>query len=688
MRKFSMITSAPKLRSWSWLAIGVIGIMLSALMTEDLRFPSSSGAHPGLQGVLAGVDVGGRLVLRETVSGRMLRVIPGHFGDSVKQLEFSPDARLLASVGSDAIQLWDASRGLAGTSLRVATAGGGSTSRLTFSPDGGTVAAVGQGGVLIVWNLSDGSVRRIPSGVSGAINGLVFSPDGLELAAAADGQITIWQVATGAVRSQLAGPAGAALLNLAGTRDGRILAAQSDDGQITLWDAASGAVNQRFAADAAGPLVFSPDSGTVASVKGGQVELRSAVSGETRRTLPGIAGVGVSDLVYSPEGELLAVVGTDARIRLWDPVEGTLIRELAGSGDTISRITFSADRGYLASLAADGQVTVWDLASGGQQLSFDAVGTIATAGASSAGVGTAVAVTESVTTPVSSAEGARAQQSAANPAAAELRKRPSGKRRSPHNWKGIVALAVSPDGQSIGVAEQDGTVRVLDARFAERFGGRGHRGQAAVGVTFSANGRDLISAGRDSAVYSWDSVRGDKALTMLGLEHPARAVASSADGKFIASGGEETRVMLWDASTGKLHNILTGNTDFVNALDFSPDGQFLASGGADTRIRIWEVSSGTLVRTLAGHADEVNAVKFSPDGKLLASGPVQRRRRQSHPGVECGDRPAGAADHRADRCRECSGGDPGRQPRGGWRRRSGHRMEHPQWQPAAQCAAA
>lgn len=186
--------------------------------------------------------------------------------------------------------------------------------------------------------------------------------------------------------------------------------------------------------------------------------------------------------------------------------------------------------------------------------------------------------------------------------------------------KGVTALAVDRNGQSVGAVGSDGRVRLLRAKDAhERSSFAGHAGAPATGALFSADGRRMITVGRDSVAYVWDVATGQKLLTLRGHEHAIRTVAASSEAGLIATAGEETRVMLWDASTGKLKRVLGGGRDFVNSVAFSPDGKQVAAGDAAARITVWDVATGRILQTLSGHSDEVNAVAFSPDGKLVAS---------------------------------------------------------------------
>ena len=190
----------------------------------------------------------------------------------------------------------------------------------------------------------------------------------------------------------------------------------------------------------------------------------------------------------------------------------------------------------------------------------------------------------------------------------------------PHDRKGVTAIAVAPDGSSIGIALDDGAVQLLDpSSKANKRGLQEVGGSPAAGLMFSADGTKLLSAGRDSVVKFWSVSGSGLPLILSGHEGALRAVTASAGKTLVAAAGEETRVMLWDGSTGRLLRVLRGATDFVNALSLTADGARLAGGGADARIQLWDTASGKLQTTLLGHAGGLNAVVFSPDGKLLAS---------------------------------------------------------------------
>jgi WD40 repeat protein len=184
--------------------------------------------------------------------------------------------------------------------------------------------------------------------------------------------------------------------------------------------------------------------------------------------------------------------------------------------------------------------------------------------------------------------------------------------------RGVTAVDVAPDG-SVAMAGADGSVQFQAENITSRRPMAEASGVAATAVAFSADGKHLVSVGRDSVAKVWNVASRTRLMTLQGHEHAIRAVAVSGDGAWVASAGEETRVMLWNASTGKLAKILGGHSSFVNAVAFSPDGRLLASGDASGNTIIWNLANGAPRQKLAEHTDEVTSLAFSPDGRVLVT---------------------------------------------------------------------
>ncbi|HEV3136558.1 MAG TPA: serine/threonine-protein kinase, partial [Pirellulales bacterium] len=114
-------------------------------------------------------------------------------------------------------------------------------------------------------------------------------------------------------------------------------------------------------------------------------------------------------------------------------------------------------------------------------------------------------------------------------------------------------------------------------------------------------------------------VHGEK-LTLSGHKGEVYGVTFSPDGRLLVSGGQDGSIKFWDPRSGQELASLSAHSSCVNMVAYSPDGQVLASGSCDHSIKLWQATTHELLSTLKDDAGEVHCLAFSPDGRLLASG--------------------------------------------------------------------
>jgi WD40 repeat protein len=195
-----------------------------------------------------------------------------------------------------------------------------------------------------LWDVTDQARPRRLSVFEGG-SPATISPDGATVATNAFGgraQVALWNVTRPRHPARLAvlsaGLSGA-LWGEAFSPDGRILAVASTSG-LVLWNVADPARPRLLRSLAADPLV--PDN-------------------------PGPVpfGVGQGDLVFSPDGRMLAGVSGRGQVTVWDvarPARAARIATLAGPRDYFAALAFSPRGNLLAGVSGSGQVTVWDVA--------------------------------------------------------------------------------------------------------------------------------------------------------------------------------------------------------------------------------------------------------------------------------------------------------------------------------------
>jgi WD40 repeat protein len=198
----------------------------------------------------------------------------------------------------------------------------------------------------------------------------------------------------------------------------------------------------------------------------------------------------------------------------------------------------------------------------------------------------------------------------------------------------IEALTFTADGRKLISIDRDNTARCWDVGDPEE--SRVLQKSRGDSLSYSPDGRYLVEASMEKKcgirVYDLLSTDPPRSLTT----RPSRRAVFSPDGRTIA-GGPDHRVTLWDAKTGDLLATLSEadpaerdpENGFSNlgALVFSPDGRWLAAGfgalysfsdDAPQKVMVFDVAQRKEHRTIA-IPTQVSAVAFSADGKLLAA---------------------------------------------------------------------
>jgi WD40 repeat protein len=159
-------------------------------------------------------------------------------------------------------------------------------------------------------------------------------------------------------------------------------------------------------------------------------------------------------------------------------------------------------------------------------------------------------------------------------------------------------------------------------------------------LSFTPNGKQLVSAGDDKVISVWDwqaakTIRTIRGQVARGPDGKIFAMALSPDGHWLAAGGwmnSECQgrcgdIRLYDFTSGKLIALLKWHTNTVLGLAFSPDAKQLISGSFDHSVIIWDVEGRKQLHLLRGHTDQISGVVFTPDGQRVVSSSYDTRLR-------------------------------------------------------------
>lgn len=396
-------------------------------------------------------------------------------------------------------------------------------------------------------------------GFGAAVVAVAFSPDGRLLAAgSANGKVVLEDEATG--RATATFQTGSVVNDVRFSPDGRTLAASTKSGTVGLWNMSARhlAATLNAHAGAINGIAFSPDGATLATANdNGTVVLWDLASGRELRTLRGHTAP-VNDVKFSPDGRILASASSDHAVVIWNPLTGARLRTLRGHAASVNALAFSPDGRTLASGSDDHTIMLWSVMTGRRL------------------------------------------------------------RVLQHHTSFVDDVAFSPDGSTLASAGDDHLVILWNARTGHVL--RVLRGHAAAvdSVTFAPSGRLLASSGEDGLAIQWYTTPPLLERVYAGNASGVVGVAASPDGRLVASAGYDHTVRIWNAGTGQLIHTLTGHSDVVQAVAFSPDSQKLVSASDDETLIVWNVATGSPIRTLR-YTDFVYGVAYSPDGHTIAS---------------------------------------------------------------------
>ena len=452
-------------------------------------------------------------------------------------IAFTAEGRLIAAGNNDDVDdkiiLWDVTNSrFIGQAIETKQR---QVLTIAISPDQTLLASGGADSSIVIWDrATQKELHRISVREAGRITALAFNHDGKTLTAGSENRtVTLWDVATGnSLAPPLVGHPGL-LFAVAITNDNRFVLSGSAGSSLIVWNVPNRpalAQNHALFPHTVISVAFSPDNQAVAFGSGEQVFLSSTPDLQQAKML-GIHHSGVSKVVFSPDGCILASAGDDGTVRLWDAAtRSALGPPLNHPHRYVRSLAFSPDGKLLASADLNGYLIFWDVST---------------------------------------------RQPIGEPIKAEK--------------QSVQSLAFSLDNKLLAVGGYK-SITFWNV-VARQPTGKPLIGHSSVvnGLAFSPNGKTLASAGYNDIVL-WN-ISSRRQVGKIEISSNAlHDLSFNNDGTILAADMGSHSVYLFDTHTRQsIGRGLLGHNGNVLAVAFSKDGKKLISGGDDKQVIVWDV---------------------------------------------------------------------------------------------------
>ncbi|MCW3099246.1 MAG: hypothetical protein JWL77_4864 [Chthonomonadaceae bacterium] len=470
------------------------------------------------------------------------------------------------------IHLWDLN---SGTILHTWSVTAPVTA-LAISPDGKTLAAAMNANDILLWNLSDFSSAGTLGGHTSSVSSLAFSADSQKIVSgSADKTVRVWNVATGLQLTSLA--QANAVTSVAFSIDGTTVCAGDSGGFIKIWNSTTGIVLHTIT----GPGSFQQSVHISLSPDGSQLA-GGYLGGDTKVHLwrvsdaASLAAVDTTfplvSVAYSPDGSQVCTIDANNHLDVWSGFNLASVATLpAPFTSTVKTIVTNPAGTVVATASLDGQVRLWDPASG--------------------------TLLSTITPMLGTVNAAQ-----------------------------VSVLTYSPDGATLAVGGFTGqSFNPTNVLWIFRTSDNTLVRSITVATTSLAYTPDssTLAVGVGNNINLYTTTNMALAHTLTGHTSTVNAIAISPDGTTLASASSDHTVKTWNLTTATLVKTLSKHTSDVNSVTFSADSLTLIDGSNDATSILWRIADGLVLQTFA-HTDAINTAVFSRDGKQIATGANDR----------------------------------------------------------------
>ncbi len=484
------------------------------------------------------------------------KTLEGHTG-IVRSLAIVPDrAELVSGADDGSVRLWSLPDG---NLLGELTGHDGPVEAVAVSADGAYIVSGARDKTLHIWDRETQAPLKILEGHAGYIKAVGTTTKGLVISASTDCTIRLWDLQAEPER-RTAGPHDDAVTLLAISADGRRAISGSNGETISVWAVPEA---QRNAEPDAGRRDHRDVPRIVTTLEGHQ-----------RR---------ITELRLTADGTRAITAARDNTLRTWDLDTLEPDHVLKSSTRPITGLDVSADGLTAVTISRDRVLRAWNIASG------------------------------RMTRALVSAENKTAIASLADALIIDLDEEPAidviDKGLAPGAF-----IAMSPDGRRVAIAGS-GNIRLWNLDDGSLIEATGTNFGAET-LTFDATSEKVVLGSLLGPVIVWDMQSEPRRFD----GHQGRVLDTVllSSRKQLISAGRDNTIRSWDLDSSRQTACLRGPSRKPDAVSIAPDGQFAYSVYGDTLVAFDLAASRQLCSLSFDH--QITTLTVTPSGHRVAVG--------------------------------------------------------------------